>query len=203
MECGECKAVQERYCAKKALVYHDTFKDGCPAPSHGGFANRIRLCSKFLPPLFCAGLTTFTALRKYGAGADKMVRVKGIGALSHLAIQYAKAMGSKEIVAINDSDEVVLSLVSNHGTVAVLALSKVPMSIPTMPLTHRDIEIVLSFQGGRKDVKEMLPFTAKHEIHAWIVMVPFDKINDANEFKEKESNVEASKPGAEQYLKED
>jgi D-arabinose 1-dehydrogenase-like Zn-dependent alcohol dehydrogenase len=51
----------------------------------------------------CAGLTTFTALRKYGAGADKTVGVMGVGALGHLAIQYAKAMGSKEIIAINDS----------------------------------------------------------------------------------------------------
>lgn len=55
-------------------------------------------------PLFCAGFTTFAALRKYGAGADKTVGMKGIGTLGHLAIQYTKAMGSKEIVAINDSD---------------------------------------------------------------------------------------------------
>ncbi|KAF9157078.1 hypothetical protein BG015_004154 [Linnemannia schmuckeri] len=275
MECEECKAGQEQYCAMKTLMYKDTFKDGCPAPSYGGFANRIRLCSEFvykLPneihlshaaPLFCAGLTTFTALRKYGAGADKTVGVKGIGALGHFAIQYAKAMGSKEIVAITDSDinsedvtklgatrcidfsnkdhlhaerhkmdlllvnsfdestkwEDVLSLVSNHGTVVILALSKVPIRIPTMQFMHRDIKIVSSFQGGRKDIKEMLEFTAKHDVHPWIVKVPFDKINDAielqkkktarfcivleaDESKEKGSNVEANKPVAEQYLKD-
>ncbi|KAG9069915.1 hypothetical protein KI688_009240 [Linnemannia hyalina] len=248
MKCGECKAGQGHYCAKKTHVYHDTFKNGCPAPLHGGFANRIRLFTMVTTPLLCDGLTIFTALRKYGAGANKMVGVKGIGTLGHFAIQYAKAMGSKDIVAINGSDitfedvtklgatrcidlsnkdgfqaehrkidlllvnsfnestnwEVDLSLVSNHGTVVVLALSKVPMSIPTMPLAHRDIRIVLSFQGGRNDVKEMLAFTVKQEIHLWIVKVQFDKINDANESKEKESNAEANKAwGWSSTLKED
>jgi len=274
MECDECKAGQEQYCPKRCHIYDHTSKDDCPAHSHGGFANRIRLCSEFvykLPdeihfshaaPLFCAGLTTFTALRKYCA-ADKTVGVKGIGTLGHLAIQYAKAMGSKEVIAITDSKvnaedvtklgaarcidfsnkdhlhaehhkidlllvnsfdestkwEDVLSLVSNHGTIVILALSKDPICIPTMPFVHRDIKIVSSFQGGRKDVKEMLEFTAKHEVHPWIVKVPFDKINDAielqkkktarycivleaDECKEKGSNVEADKPVAEQYLKD-
>ncbi|KAF9542079.1 hypothetical protein EC957_002372 [Mortierella hygrophila] len=61
-----------------------------------------------------------------------------------------------------------------------------------MPSPHRDIKIVLSFQGS-----------CNTKIHPWIVEVLFHKINDADESKEKESNVEAIKPGAEQYLKED
>lgn len=89
-----------------------------------------------------------------------------------------------------------------------------------MILVHRDLKIVSSFQGGRKDIKDMLEFTAKHEVHPWIVKVPFDKINDAlelqkknsarycivleaDESKEKENNAEANKPAAEQYMKED
>jgi D-arabinose 1-dehydrogenase-like Zn-dependent alcohol dehydrogenase len=110
-------------------------------------------------------------------------------------------------------------LVSNHGTIVILTLTKEPIRIPTMPFVHRDIKIVSSFQGGRKDVKEMLAFTAKHEIHPWIVKVAFDKINDAielkkqrtarycivleaDESKEKGSNIECYKAIAEQYLKD-
>ncbi|KAF9135962.1 hypothetical protein BGW39_009936 [Mortierella sp. 14UC] len=275
LECDECKAGQEQHCPKRTLVYKDTFKDGCPAPSHGGFANRIRLCSDFVykvpdeislseaAPLFCAGLTTYTALHKHGAGADKTVGVMGIGALGHLAIQFAKAMGSKEIVAISDSDAIpddvdklgatrvidfsnkdhikagnhkinlllvnsfdrstkwedVLSLVSNHGCIVILGLSKDPIQIPTMPFVLRDLKIVSSFQGGRKDVQEMLAFSAKHNVRPWIVKAPFDKINDAmelqkqktarfcivleaDESKEKGSNVDTQKIVAEQYLKD-
>ena len=129
-----------------------------------------------------------------------------------------------DLLLVNSYDEStkwedVLSMVSNHGTVVVLALSKMPMSIPSIPLAQHDIKIVSSFQGGRKDVKEMLDFTDKHEVHPWIVKVPFDKVNDAlelqkkktarycivleaDESKEKGSNVAADKPVAEQYLKE-
>ncbi|KAK3836096.1 MAG: hypothetical protein JOS17DRAFT_800672 [Linnemannia elongata] len=103
--------------------------------------------------------------------------------------------------------------------VVVLALSKVPISISTIPLTHRDIRIASSFQGGLKDVRDMLAFTARHEVHPWIVKVPLGKINDALElqkvkiacycvileadgFKEKGRNVEANKPVAKQYRKD-
>ncbi|KAF8949418.1 hypothetical protein BGZ47_003830 [Haplosporangium gracile] len=225
MECDECKAGQEQYCAMKTFMYNGTFKGGCPAPSYGGFANRIRLCSEFVyklpneihlshdpsqPPLSCPSVLCWShhlhSLRKYGAGADKTVGVKGIGVLGHVAIQYAKAKGSKEIVVITDSDlnsedvtklgatrcidfdestkwEGVLSLVSNHGTLVILALSKVPIRIPTMQFCT----IVSSFQGGRKDAKEMLAFTAKHEIHPWIIKVSFNKINDAIELQKKKT----------------
>jgi len=239
MDCDECKNGQEQYCSKKIVTYKDSFKDGCPAPPYGGFANRIRLNSGFVykvpdeiqlaqaAPLFCAGVTTYTALCKYGAGSAKSVGVLGVGALGHLAIQFAKAMGSKETVAISDSDVKsedvdklgatrmidfsnkdhlkaehhkfdlllvnsfgkstdwgdILSLVSNHGTVVVLGLSKDPINIPTMPFVHRDLKIVSSFQGGRKDFKDMLAFAVKHNIRPWIVKKPFDKINDAIELQ--------------------
>lgn len=129
-----------------------------------------------------------------------------------------------DLLLVNSFDEStqwedVLSLVSNHDTVVVLALSKVLISITTMTLAHRDVKIVSSFQGGCKDVKEMLAFTAKHEVHPWIVKVTFDKINDAlelskkkttrycivleaDESKEEGSNFEVNKPVTEQYLKD-
>lgn len=139
---------------------------------------------------------------------------------SHLHAEHHKI----DLLLVNSFDEStrwedVLSLVSNHGTVVILALSKELIRIPTMAFVHRDIKIASSFQGGRKDVKEMLAFTAKHEVHPWIVKVPFDKINDAielqkqktarycvvleaDESKKNDSNLEAYKPVAEQYLKD-
>lgn len=44
-------------------------------------------------PLFCAGLTTFNALRNSGARAGDLVAVQGLGGLGHLGIQFARAMG--------------------------------------------------------------------------------------------------------------
>jgi alcohol dehydrogenase, propanol-preferring len=46
-------------------------------------------------PLLCAGLTTFSALRKSPAKPGDLVAVLGIGGLGHLGVQYARHMGFK------------------------------------------------------------------------------------------------------------
>jgi D-arabinose 1-dehydrogenase-like Zn-dependent alcohol dehydrogenase len=44
-------------------------------------------------PLLCAGITTFDALRRSGAGPGDLVAVQGVGGLGHLAIQFASKFG--------------------------------------------------------------------------------------------------------------
>ncbi|MFP3454600.1 zinc-dependent alcohol dehydrogenase, partial [Bacillus sp. SIMBA_154] len=44
-------------------------------------------------PLFCAGVTTYKALKVSGAKPGQWVAIVGVGGLGHLAVQYAKAMG--------------------------------------------------------------------------------------------------------------
>ncbi|KAM3087262.1 hypothetical protein ACMFMG_001365 [Clarireedia jacksonii] len=44
-------------------------------------------------PMMCAGTTVFTPLVRYGVKATDRVGVVGIGALGHLAIQFASKMG--------------------------------------------------------------------------------------------------------------
>jgi propanol-preferring alcohol dehydrogenase len=50
-------------------------------------------------PLLCAGLTTFSALRKAPAKPGDLVAVMGVGGLGHLGVQYARHMGF-EVAAI-------------------------------------------------------------------------------------------------------
>ncbi|KAK3814973.1 MAG: chaperonin 10-like protein [Benniella sp.] len=234
LECDECMSGREQLCPKKTYVYKDTFKDECPAPSYGGFADRIRLNSEFVykipdsipldeaAPLFCPGVTAYAALRRAGAGPTTTVGIKGIGNLGHLAIQFARAFSSKEIIAIADSPtnaedpttlgadrlvdfsnpehvkaethkfdillvnsfdkstswENIVKMTANRGAIVVLALCNEPIQLPTMELVHREIKVAGSFQGSRKDVKDMLAFVEQHKIHPWIVKVPFDQIND-------------------------
>lgn len=67
-------------------------------------------------PLLCAGLTTFNALRKSGAGPGDLVAVIGIGGLGHLAVQYAAKMGF-EVAAIGrgpDKDGLSRKLGAHH-----------------------------------------------------------------------------------------
>jgi uncharacterized zinc-type alcohol dehydrogenase-like protein len=54
-------------------------------------------------PLLCAGITTYSPLRHWGAGPGKKVGVVGIGGLGHMGIKIAHAMGA-HVVAFTTSE---------------------------------------------------------------------------------------------------
>src|SRR5246127_5610818 len=56
------------------------------------------------PPLLCAGITTFNALRHSGALPSDLVAVLGVGGLGHLGIQFASKFGYR-VVAIGRGSE--------------------------------------------------------------------------------------------------
>lgn len=55
-------------------------------------------------PLFCAGVTTYKALKVSEARPGQWVSIVGIGGLGHLAVQYAKAMGLN-VIAVDTFEE--------------------------------------------------------------------------------------------------
>ncbi|KAI8446558.1 chaperonin 10-like protein [Phakopsora pachyrhizi] len=111
--CELCKADLDQFCEKgMVLTYQGKWPDGTVA--QGGFSNYIRVHGKFaipipkdMPsdiaaPLMCAGITTYSPIKK-GAGPGKKVAVVGIGGLGHLGIQWSIALGS-ETYALSRSE---------------------------------------------------------------------------------------------------
>jgi len=58
--------------------------------------------SSIVAPMFCAGLTVFSPMKRHGVGPGKKLAVVGIGGLGHFAIMFGKAMGA-EVTAISHS----------------------------------------------------------------------------------------------------
>jgi alcohol dehydrogenase/propanol-preferring alcohol dehydrogenase len=56
-------------------------------------------------PLLCAGITTFNALRRSGAGPGDLVAILGIGGLGHLGVQFARRMGFETVAIARGSDK--------------------------------------------------------------------------------------------------
>jgi uncharacterized zinc-type alcohol dehydrogenase-like protein len=52
-----------------------------------------------MAPLLCGGITVYTPLKRFNVGPGTTLCVLGMGGLGHLAIQFAKAMGARVIVA--------------------------------------------------------------------------------------------------------
>ena len=60
-------------------------------------------------PLFCAGVTSYKALKESGVKAGEWVAIYGVGGLGHLAIQYAKALGMKVIAVDTGTEKLALA----------------------------------------------------------------------------------------------
>lgn len=105
-ECPACAAGVEQYCIKgSALTYNSTEMDRS-TPTFGGYSNKYTVDEKYalnvkstgdlsgVAPLLCAGITTYSPLKRWGAGPGKKVAVAGLGGLGHMGVKIAKAMGA-------------------------------------------------------------------------------------------------------------
>lgn len=109
-KCPACKAHEEQFCTKHtAFTYNSTELDG-KTPTQGGYSTHIVVKEKYalkikkgLPldrvaPLLCAGITTYSPLKRYGVKKGQIVGVVGLGGLGHMAVKLARAMGAKVVV---------------------------------------------------------------------------------------------------------
>ena len=49
-------------------------------------------------PLLCAGITTYSPLRRWGASKGKKVGVVGLGGLGHMAVKFSHAFGAHTVL---------------------------------------------------------------------------------------------------------
>ena len=106
--CDLCEEGFENVCPSITKTYAGPGKD------FGGFARLIRypaawtfsppdgLPTEHVGPLMCAGITTYSPLKRFGKPSDR-VGIIGIGGLGHIALQFASAMGFAQVVALSRS----------------------------------------------------------------------------------------------------
>jgi uncharacterized zinc-type alcohol dehydrogenase-like protein len=108
--CESCQDGEEELCEKHmALTYNGTEMD-LKTPTYGGYSaqivvdeNYVLKVSPKLPlenvaPLLCAGITTYSPLKRYNIGPGKRVAVIGLGGLGHMGVKFAVAMGAEVTV---------------------------------------------------------------------------------------------------------
>ncbi|WP_432849333.1 NAD(P)-dependent alcohol dehydrogenase [Amycolatopsis sp. CA-161197] len=114
--CGECEyciAGTEQFCVKgNVQTYNGVGFDG--EVTYGGYSRQVVVKDAFVcripegigldvaAPLLCAGITTYSPLRQWGAGPGKKVAVVGFGGLGHMAVKLAAAMGA-EVTVLSQS----------------------------------------------------------------------------------------------------
>ncbi|KAF1934666.1 NADP-dependent alcohol dehydrogenase C [Clathrospora elynae] len=108
LTCDQCKNDNENYCPNQVDTYGAKHTDGTVA--QGGYSSHIRgheyfvfkipdnIESALAAPMLCAGLTTFSPLKRLGAGPGKKVGIIGLGGLGHFGVLWSVAMGAETYV---------------------------------------------------------------------------------------------------------
>jgi alcohol dehydrogenase (NADP+) len=115
--CDACKAGLEQYCDGPhgfTQTYNGWVKGG-GENTYGGYSASIVVDEHFVlnvkhnerqlaavAPLLCAGITTWSPLRHWQAGAGKTVGIVGIGGLGHMGLKLARALEA-HVVAFTTS----------------------------------------------------------------------------------------------------
>ncbi|MCM3039619.1 alcohol dehydrogenase AdhP [Paenibacillus motobuensis] len=105
--CEYCLTGRETLCKEQHNAGYSvdgSYADYCLADA--GYVVKIPDNIDFIEaaPLFCAGVTTYKAIKVSDTKPGDWVAVFGIGGLGHLAVQYAKAMGLN-VIAVDTVDE--------------------------------------------------------------------------------------------------
>ena len=116
-ECASCADGLENYCENGFVGTYGGVEKQSGLPTQGGYADTIVVDERFvlrLPdgldpaasaPLLCAGITTYSPLREFGAGPGTRVGVVGLGGLGHMAIKLAAAMGCEVTLFTRSPDK--------------------------------------------------------------------------------------------------
>ena len=176
--CGECKSCKngsEQLCSSTTLEQKVTYG----AKFWGGFASHLQQPAEWfyklpenlpeskIPPLFCAGITTYAPIAKYAKAGDE-VAVLGVGGLGHMAVQYAKAWGCK-VTAFTSSS-------GKEEFIKGLGADRVVLTNPeTFKQEAKRFDLVLNTLPTADDLDAYVLLTANEGTFVQLGAPPFGK----------------------------
>jgi len=107
--CPQCKAGLEQFCPNLTGTFNSPDKH-LGGFTYGGYSESLVVKERFVlcvpanldlagaAPLLCAGITTYSPMRRWGVTKDKKVGVVGLGGLGHMGVKFAHAFGAHVVV---------------------------------------------------------------------------------------------------------
>jgi len=103
--CPECRAGLEQFCPNRILTFNSPDKH-LGGVTYGGYSDSVVVDKRFVlrvpsnlslagtAPLLCAGITTYSPMRRRNVTKGKKVGVVGLGGLGHMGVKFAHALGA-------------------------------------------------------------------------------------------------------------
>lgn len=109
LDCPYCRRGLEQFSPSMVMTYGSMDKH-LNLPTYGGYSEGIVVDEHFVlripanlelaavAPLLCAGITTYSPLRRAKIGPGKKVGIVGLGGLGHMGVKFARAFGAHVVV---------------------------------------------------------------------------------------------------------
>jgi len=160
-ECEDCKNGQEQFCTVAPVqTYNNLGHDGLPA--YGGYSNTIVVHEDFVhriseklnlaavAPLLCAGITTYSPLKKWNVGKGHKLAVVGLGGLGHMGVKFGVAFGAEvTVISTSPNKETAAKELGAHHFI----LSK---DEAQMKAAYKSFDFVLDTVAGNSDINPYL-----------------------------------------------
>ncbi len=104
--CENCTAGFEQWCTVHCVMTYNGTEMDETTPTYGGYSSQYVIDEAYalkvdadqplagIAPLLCAGITTYSPLRRYNVGPGKKAGIIGLGGLGHMGVKLAASMGA-------------------------------------------------------------------------------------------------------------
>jgi alcohol dehydrogenase (NADP+) len=106
LSCEQCKSGHEQFCEEMPTFTYSGQDRQTGQITQGGYSDHIIVREEFVcrfpdeldgargAPLLCAGITTYSPMRRFEVGPGQEVGIAGLGGLGHLGVKFADALGA-------------------------------------------------------------------------------------------------------------
>ena len=154
-ECATCKRGEENFCLKTRSIgvyLSGGYADYVLVPKGKYCVDISGLDPAEAAPLACSGVTTFSALKKFGAVIhDEPVVIMGGGGLGHMALAMLKALNAKGAIVV-DIDPAKRAAALEAGALACIDGAAPDAAAQIMKATGGGARMVLDLVGAPSTV---------------------------------------------------
>lgn len=117
-KCNNCTSNEEQFCEQGNTQTYNSPDEHLNGVTFGGYSKNIVVTERFVikvdesldpaaaAPLLCAGITTYSPLKRANVGPGSKVGIIGLGGLGHMAVKLAHAMGSHVTVFTTSQNKI-------------------------------------------------------------------------------------------------
>jgi uncharacterized zinc-type alcohol dehydrogenase-like protein len=168
-KCDSCMSGDQQFCNEATWTYNSTEKQ-IGGTTYGGYSNNIVVDERFAlkldpkidmastAPLLCAGITTYSPMKRWKVGPGQKVGVVGLGGLGHMAVKFAHSMGAK-VVVFTTSDSKVKDALRLGADEVVLSNDK-----KSMKKQANSFDFIIDTVSAQHDIDSMLSMLKRDRV---------------------------------------